>query len=330
MRTIHFEDLIASAEGTVRHEVTDKDLRLSRFTGLSQQFWSTREEFAQIRANCSSGVILRFSTNATELRLRAQLGAGARASGAFDIWTGDVMIGVIGGEKPPEILEETITLPGSGEREITLHLPQMRACTIEQLQLSESSSFSPLPKRRTLLALGDSITQGMDSINPSLSYMATIARELGLAQLNQAIGGWIFSPESLPEKPCESPALITVAYGTNDFGRGLPLQNIGAYVKRVRELYPQTPLVLLAPIYRLEPTVDGPHAQSGTGGYTLAEMRTTIQRIAEETNNCFYVSEGKLLPAKPEFYRDLVHPNALGHYIYGSNVAKILRSFNIL
>ena len=79
--------------------------------------------------------------------------------------------------------------------------------------------FRNLYGKNRLLAFGDSITQGVDVVHPSLAYAPTLARLMDADSRNKGIGGEVFFPALLEEKEDLDPDFVTVAYGSNDWSK---------------------------------------------------------------------------------------------------------------
>ena len=108
--------------------------------------------------------------------------------------------------------------PNHAPANVTVYLPCLMSVAVGNL--STNGSLEQAPTRGYLLALGDSITQGYVVGTPGSSWPAQVSRALGLDLVNQAIAGHHFDVHTLRgmkllrENP---PAVIVVAYGTNDW-----------------------------------------------------------------------------------------------------------------
>lgn len=327
MKELTPEELRACARGAAQVVETGDGLHFARFAGRSDGHWVhvARTQGRQpllVRADCSAGVVLDFLTDSPLLAVEAALGEGAREVACFDLWADGAFVGCIGGRKPGEAVGGQMPLPPSeGARRCLLHLPQSRICRVRTVALADGASFEPAAPRPTFLALGDSITQGMDSRHPSLSFPAVMARALGMHQFNCGVGGWVFDADSLPEPPAPDPAFITVGFGTNDFGAGMTAQPAGPYLERVRELYPDVPVFVFEPLWR---SAGGGETGRNAAGLTLAEYRGQLRAIAEGRPGVTLVPMESQLPPGDEFLTDGLHPHTVGHVVLGLNAARAL------
>ena len=208
---------------------------------------------------------------------------------------------------------------------ITLYLPQTRRACLRSLQIAPLANFAPAPLGDAWLALGDSITQGEYGHHPSLTYAAVAARELGLTLHNCGVGGDIFDAATLTERPAPDPLLITVGYGTNDWNGGGDVAAAGAYLVRLRELYPATPVVVLPPIWREPDGMDGAQPTPNSAGQTLAEYRAALGDVVRAFPGMTYLPAEYLFPPGLPFTVDGLHPNTQGYIVYGLNLARLLR-----
>jgi len=329
MYTLPVEQLRACARGAAQVVETPDGLHFARFAPATRACWQRIADVHErpqlmVRVDCSAGVVLDFLTDSASVAVDVALGEGARQVAHVDLWADGAFVGCTGGPEPGEALRAEMRLPpGDGLRRCTLHLPQSRTCRVRAVGLADGACFQPAPPHPLLLALGDSITQGMDSAHPSLTFPAVMARALGVHQHNGGVGGWIFDAGSLPEPPVEAPRLVTVAFGTNDFGQGMTAGPAGSYLERVRELFPHAPIAVLEPLWR---SAYGGETERNAAGQTLPEYRAELRAAAAGLPGVTLVRMGSQLPPGDQFLNDGLHPNTVGHLVLGLNVAQAARS----
>ncbi len=309
------DEIRVCARGICEARETELGLELSRFRADALAAYAVLDGWT-LRAQCPAGVVLEWLTDSPSLSLRAQLGPGAREPAFFDLYVDGRFTGTLGAATPGETVEGTFTWPSTGSARVALYLPHCRRVGLQRIALA--GDWTPAPPLPTLLALGDSITQGMDTPHPSLIYPAVAARLLGMGLYNAGVGGYVFDAASLPAPPVADPALITVAYGTNDWSAGRDVAQARPYLARVRALYPATPVVVLAPLWRT-----ACDAAPATGA-TLADYRRALAAIVADFPGMTYLPMTHLLPPSPEFLSDGTHPNAVGHLVLGANLARTL------
>lgn len=106
---------------------------------------------------------------------------------------------------------------GKGIKRITVFFPWSVRGILSKLELDDGSVIKSVGKKRKIIMYGDSITQGYDSAMSSRSYASRLSELLDADIINKGIGGTVFIPEIAGVKRKSPPALIVVAYGTNDW-----------------------------------------------------------------------------------------------------------------
>jgi lysophospholipase L1-like esterase len=308
--------IVACARGMRQARETGLGLELVRFSDAALAAYAEKEMWT-VRAWCPAGVTLQLVTDSPTLDIELALGPGARQPAYVDAYVDGRFAATLGSATPGETLAGTFTLPGTPAH-VSLYLPHCRQAGIRTLALADGASWTPAPAQPILLALGDSITQGMDAHHPSLTYPAVAARRLGMSLYNGGIGGYVFDAASLPDAPVADPALITVAYGTNDWSHRRDVAHARDYLTRLRALYPTTPVAVLAPLWR--------SADATEEAASLADYRAALTAIVAGFPGMTTVPMPALLPPGPAFLCDGVHPDAAGHVVYGENLAGALQA----
>jgi len=325
MRILTADEIVACAGGTTQVRETESGLELLRFSEAHLKFWhDTGQEAKLVRVYCSAGIMLDFVTDSGSLSIEAAMGKAARSIAFLDVWVDGTFVACLGSPEPGEIVSGEVTLPSPGERRrVSIYLPHLRATHLRSVALSKGAHFEAAPVRKTILTLGDSITQGMDSSHASLTYASVLARELGMTQHNQGVGGGTYRAESLPEPPVEDPALVTVAFGVNDWNNGLPPDNAKSHLERLREFYPGKPIVVFEPTWFANG--DGEHNPKVDSGSTFEEYRQVLRDIAASVDGVSIVPWQQLLPAGPSLLQGGCHPSTPGHTVFGMNAARAIR-----
>lgn len=170
-------------------------------------------------------------------------------------------------------------------------------------------------KGKKLLILGDSITQGAGVEMSSYAYANVLQRETGYNVLAQGIGGYRFEPVDLTTVECFEPDKILVFLGTNWY-ESLDYDYEGStreYFKKLKELYPSTPIWEVTPLCRQGVDVD------------RFNWCIDVVKSACQDNGIPYIDGFSLVPNVDECFSDGVHPNALGAYLLGTRIAKIIK-----
>ena len=148
---------------------------LRRFTDRQLAFYTALNPSAALRSRCPAGIRIGLRTDASILELEFEIVEKARDYLGIDVEVDGAIVRSIRYESPGSTLrlrEQLFALKEQRSREVWIYLP----LTVEIRSLELSATGTPLPAhKRQLLCLGDSITQGMASLNPSCSYASPVA-----------------------------------------------------------------------------------------------------------------------------------------------------------
>lgn len=316
----------AVTHGTVRIEETDGIFTFHRFRRWQKDaYLAAGETEFYHRCDNTAGVRMAFRTNSTRLSFDYRFGTHARDLGFFDIYENGIMIAHVG-EKPitKSLLHADITL-AEGESNVEVYFPWSTSVELSHLEIDDCATLHPIYRDLFAIHFGDSITQGVEAVYPSLSYASGLGRMLNLDAVNKAISGDTFCPDILLTQPeALSPDLITVAYGTNDWSHGATHQTLRdtcrRFCLRLRVLYPTAKIFVISPIWRLDsqkPTVYNAPA------WTVHEA---IAEAVEGVDNLILIRGWDLVPHLPEFYADAyLHPNDLGFAAYAEHLSQEIK-----
>ena len=218
--------------------------------------------------------------------------------------------------------EIIIELDGeNAENHLVIVLPNhFEAGVVASFEVSDGAYVRPHVFDRKILFVGDSITQGFNSIYNLSSYAYLISDYLNADSVIQGIGGSRFSPSTVLETGYK-PDIVFIAYGTNDFAFVSSLakmeKNAREYITKLQALYTGAKFFLITPIWRMD---EDKIREMGT----FKEARACIKCVAEKLS--VEVIDGyDLIPQLPEFMADSIHPNDLGFSLYALNVLKQLQ-----
>ena len=118
--------------------------------------------------------------------------------------------------------------------------------------------------------------------------------------------------------------LVTVAYGTNDFGHKAGSrrefeENMPVFFKKLHAVYPETPPFVLLPLWR----ADGqPHNDIPS----LQFVRDAVSREVKQYANITVIDCQDFIPHEPEYFNDLrLHPNESGMNLYAEAVYNVIK-----
>ena len=240
----------------------------------------------------------------------------------FDIYRDGLFLGQIGTKSIGSTVMAEYDL-GEGEKEIKIYLPWSASVTLTRLSLDDGASLSPIKKSRSMLIYGDSITQGYDTMYPSLSYANLLADALDADAQNKAIGGEFFRP-ALAEASEADPDIITVAYGTNDWSKKTREdfdRNSESFYRVLSEKYPRAKIFAITPIWRAD-------CNRITGVGEFSYVAEHIERVCADLPNVTVLHGFDCVPKDEKLFSDLyLHPNENGFIPYFTNIYAMMKQY---
>ena len=298
-------------------------IRMRRMTPAQYDYYDWTPGW-DIRSRCNAGSSIVLNTDSPFLNMSLEFLPGARTYFGLDIEIDGILSHCIRVEKAKGKYEKRLfEFNEARERTVRIYLSPNIEIRILKLELRSGSMVRPVETSScNILCLGDSITQGMDAHSPVSTYPVQLARMMDANLLNQGVGGHIFDVDSLDPDLAFSPDLITVAYGTNDWGREIGLEGIRqsaeTYLEKLRDIFPlPTRIAVLSPIWR----------QAGhelRGGVDLPTFSRTILDIAQQIEGVDAIDGLALVPNQPWYLEDGTHPNDHGFLHYSLNLHRLL------
>lgn len=279
----------------------------------------------QIRSYGQASICIDVMTDASGLQLTFTVEMISREYGFLDLFIDGEEAGSSWFE-PVNQQEYSVRMPLSrraGEvRRVTLYLPHNVGLMFSRITWSGGQVVEPAPAyEKNLLCLGDSITQGIAAIHPSRIYPTRLANQFQVNVLNHGVGGYVFEADSLDDQLPYSPDCITVAYGTNDWGRFDNLQQfsekVEPYLARLAAIYPQVPIHVMTPLWRRD--IDEPKKMG-----TFAEMTDMIVQACRAHPTIRVIDGLDVLPHTPFMFSDGVHPTDVGFERMAERIAERL------
>ena len=178
----------------------------------------------------------------------------------------------------------------------------------------------PLPAGSVVVALGDSITQGVGASEQS-AWPALLARSSGWRVINAGVSGDT-SAQALARLPAllreYKPVLVIVSIGGNDFLRRQPSSATRAAVLRtVKESGSRAVLIGIP-----KPTVG-----AALGIFSDHEL---YEELAKEHGVALLSSAWGDVMKQSRLMSDQIHPNAAGYAEFASHLEKFLRKQGFL
>lgn len=278
---------------------------------------STAEGFAPL-ARSPAGVRLRFRSDTTRIHAGFRYGRWGRPRFGSDLYVNSSYAGTYGADSEAcpswsGCLFETDT---GREREFDLWLPYGSETWLTRLDIDADASFAPVPvETEVWIALGDSITQGMDASRSGRTYTAAVARRLGLGLRNTAVGGAGFTAAAAAAAAAAAEwqwqgSLATVALGLSDWVKSRPLDEFRHNVQTVLGAFfdasPQLRVALITPL----PVVGFPLLNSLQ--LELEDYRRALRAVARARPPTALVEGCDLVAPAPSRFQDQTHPNDTG------------------
>lgn len=305
-------DVVTEQDSFFPIRFTDKLFEFYKSTGVAQ--------FPE-RAVQTAGITMEFSTCQEEIGFTFFFTCFARDWITFDVYENGIFMETVRFDDRTGKGRFLYRKRSAGETEIVIYMPATADTHFMDFDLGD---YRPVPApERKYLALGCSITQGMEALSPSITYANIVKRHFDAQILNLGIGGFYYDPDSLDEDLPYDPDLITVAYGTNDAAGSGSVPEItaktSAYMEKLASIYPGKTVNVITPVWRKE-WDDNP---------AFCKKAGSIQDMISEqaSSHHFHVIDGRAaIPHSPAFYKDgFLHPNDLGFALYGLHVIKHMK-----
>jgi lysophospholipase L1-like esterase len=218
---------------------------------------------------------------------------------------------------PAQLGEGTVRLRvGEGAEPVSVYLPEGMRPTVLALR-PQGDEIRPAPPQRRWLCYGDSIVEGWCASEPAGAWPHIVSRQNQLDVVNLgyagAARGEVPSAEEIASLPAD---LITVAHGTNCWRRtphsaGLFSAGLHAFLDLVRAGHPDTPIVAISPILRMDA-----ESVPNVLGTSLGDLRAAFEGVVEQRQKA---GDGllRLVPGRDlvaeEHVPDGIHPDDEGH-----------------
>lgn len=304
-----------------------------RFTQEQRDLYVNRGNDAYLRSLATAGVRLAFQTDSTRLTLVSRVTPASSALFfGFDLWVNGKCVDHLRNFDESQMtvpytliplsfgrVEKTFLL-GEGVKTVEVYFPWSVQPSVEYIQLDDGASVTPVRRKHTLLAFGDSITQGYHALSPSHSYLCRLARMLDADEWNKAIGGEVFFPELAKTTDAFIPDIVTVAYGCNDYHlrtREQFEEHCRAFFRNLKATYPQSRIIVISPIWLPR----GGELPFGR----FEDLHTAIEQCLSGLDDIELINGIDLVPHDKTLFGDgTVHPSDDGFRYYADNLFRYL------
>ena len=300
------EEIVNLTVGSVYHEVDDDGV-LHLYRCLPEQmeaYWKLSDNLGEWSGR-TNGVRLDFVTNSTLF--------------SFKVVTGKKYELFINGVKDSHIETakgDVFTKELSGENRLTLIFPSHEAGAITDVVLSEGATYKRYEHTfgKKILFIGDSITQGWDTVSDSNSYAYQVSLRYDADTVIFGVGGAYFHEGAVPSVDVYHPDIVISAFGANDFSRGEEalVENMHKFLDKLIALYKNSQIIGLTPICGLS-----------TLKSTRSPFRDLIKSIYDEYG-IEYIDGAPLVSPSEDNYADRYHPNDRGYCEMADNLIPLL------
>ena len=324
---LDLEDIKSITTGAEYVEYTGDSYKFFRFTKEEQ---SASYDYLM---DYPAGVRMEFFTDAEKLKLKVKISDTARVRTyfSFDVFEDGKLIGTI--QNLPE--EQRVgnyahkeykigsfcgEFDLSGKRsQVEIVFPYSVIAEIESMELCGATYIEKVEKEKKYLSLGDSITQGYDSLHTSATYAYRIARMLCAEHKNKAIAGAVFNPRLIAAADENyKPDYISVAYGTNDWSwldEESFKSNAEEYLSILVHKYPNAKIAVISPIWRAD-------FQAITPFGKFSRVSEVLFSICEKYPSVQFIEGIDLVAHSGEYFGDLaLHPSDEGFSMYFEGLA---------
>ncbi len=306
----------------------------------------------------SSGGRIRFNTNSPTITIEAELylhdyahySHGSRMEAAkygFDVYVdnadGSTIAGTVRGDAPEllrdeadndedgdttevigiasnkVIVNQTITLGETQERDITIYFPLMIETQSVKISVAEDSTVQEHKNgyegNGRVVFYGNSITQGGCAINPGSNYVNTAMRNLNMDFTNLGVWGRCKGETAFAEyiANLDDISMLVMDYDGNEHKASVLDARHYNFYKKVRDAHPDIPIVLLT---RSGNRLQVKNAEDSRYS-TTAELREVIRQTYEKAKaggdeNIHYVDGETFFGFSHAYFADGVHPTPIG------------------
>ena len=336
---LSLEQIKKLTNGVARVEEKDGLIVLSRFTEEQQKLYQRISEDFYKKTFCTSGVNLRFKTDSKTIKFdfvlewfcsrsyfAVEILVDGKVHTVYKNYNEDEMVGVYSAIKYEFSQDNEISCElGDGEKVVEIILPWNFNLKLKGVYLDDGATIEPVKRSKRWLIYGDSITQGYDAILPHNRYVYRMCKHFDAEELTKAIGGEIARAELSYLKDDIDPEVVTIAYGTNDWGRGELSDNFYrqyvGFLKAIKKNYPNSKIFVITPIWRIIYKEERPF-----GPFEL--IAKLIKKAVEEVGGVNYIYGFDLVPKEPKYFGDLaLHPTDEGFNYYASSLCKEIEKY---
>lgn len=213
------------------------------------------------------------------------------------------------------------------ERDYILYFPLRNRVARVAVGVPETSLFSSLPprKERPLAVYGTSIIHGAYASHSGLVYPSIVGRRLNRSVFNLGISGCAKMEVEVAELLAELDVAAYVIDAQPNMDIDLVNERVEIFIKKLRELKPATPIVLIEDFPRTNAWII-PQVKEEVAAKSARYREIVEGLIAEGVPGLTYVTGEDLLGLDNEASIDGIHPGDLGYMRMADKITPILQS----
>ncbi len=185
---------------------------------------------------------------------------------------------------------------------------------------------SPYARKGQLVFYGTSITQGGCASRPGMAYTNILSRRLNVEHLNFGFSGNGLGEYEVANMLAQvsDPLMYVIDYEANSGTNGRMIASLEGFLKRIRQVHPTTPILILS---RIPYVLDDYDAKTKELRTSLREFQREIVEKQKSADHNLYFMNGKdLFPEQyQEFTVDVIHPTDLGFYFMAENLIPVIK-----
>ena len=306
---LSYEQIKQITVGAVYIEDSDERMSFFKYGPEMLKAWKDFDDVFASRTRATTGIRLDFHTNSKRMTVNIEEPA------KFEIYIDGMFRYTMTETDSLSIDIDTPRGQSLDDAHITIYFPAHKHGRFNSLELDDGAYVRPHSFDKKILFLGDSITQGWDTLFDSLSFANKVSRYFNAESVIQGVGGSCFFPQFLEKIPFD-PEWVVVAYGTNDFNRYSDdepklLSLMSEYMEKLKKLYGDKRIFVISPIWR---RLSKPEARQ-----RFERLRKAIADTAEK-NGFVHIDGSLLVPPINALYTDGLHPNDIGFSLYAENL----------
>jgi hypothetical protein len=264
-------------------------------------------------SRCSSGLCVRFSTNARAIKVRWTLNQKRLAMGhmpATGVSGVDLYTRTSQGRwcfvsnARPKGISTTADFKLPDESEFTLNLPLYNGIKKIEIGIPKDKNISGTAGRaqsKAIIFYGTSITQGGCASRPGMAYPTIVGRKLDVPTINLGFSGNGKMDLEIADLLCEVTPSIYVIDCLANMSEELIKERAEPFLDRLRKSRPKTPIVLVEDSnLKNEPTKKG------------IILRNIYQKRASKDSNLYFLSNIDLIGSDTDATVDGGHLSDLG------------------